>query len=68
MARGDDLMSEHYERRKVVVVGDSSTGKTSILYRVNKPNSELPEFPPTILENQVIRSDCAATSHFAYRS
>eukprot|EP00092_Neocalanus_flemingeri_P013018 GFUD01014029.1.p1 GENE.GFUD01014029.1~~GFUD01014029.1.p1 ORF type:complete len:185 (+),score=65.91 GFUD01014029.1:83-637(+) len=43
------------ERRKVVVVGDSETGKTSLLYRVSNPDRELPRFPPTIMENQVIK-------------
>eukprot|EP00092_Neocalanus_flemingeri_P012023 GFUD01012960.1.p1 GENE.GFUD01012960.1~~GFUD01012960.1.p1 ORF type:complete len:186 (-),score=64.12 GFUD01012960.1:197-754(-) len=42
-------------RRKVVLVGDSETGKTSLLFRVSHPDKELPKFPPTILENQVIK-------------
>ena len=49
------VMAEESERRKVVVVGDSETGKTSLLYRVTNPDKELPQFPPTILENQVIK-------------
>ena len=48
-------MGEERERRKVVVVGDSETGKTSLLFRVTNPGKELPTFPPTILENQVIK-------------
>eukprot|EP00092_Neocalanus_flemingeri_P077175 GFUD01095799.1.p1 GENE.GFUD01095799.1~~GFUD01095799.1.p1 ORF type:complete len:200 (+),score=58.04 GFUD01095799.1:41-601(+) len=43
------------ERRKVVVVGDSETGKTSLLHRVSNHNGELPKFPPTIMSNQLIK-------------
>ena len=49
------LMAEGTERRKVVVVGDSETGKTSLLFRVSNKDKELPQFPPTIMENQVIK-------------
>ena len=48
-------MADTPERRKVVVVGDSETGKTSLLFRVSNPDKELPKFPPTIMENQVIK-------------
>ena len=48
-------MAEGTERRKVVVVGDSETGKTSLLFRVSNTDKELPQFPPTIMENQVIK-------------
>ena len=48
-------MAEGAERRKVVVVGDSETGKTSLLFRVSNKDMELPQFPPTIMENQVIK-------------
>ena len=42
-------------RLKVVLVGDSETGKTSLLYRVSNPDEELPCFTPTVLENQLIK-------------
>ena len=51
----NSMANANPERRKVVVVGDSETGKTSLLFRVTNPKLDLPKFPPTIMENQVIK-------------
>ena len=50
----EDPMADTITERKVVVVGDSETGKTSLLFRVSNADKELPMFHPTIMDNQVI--------------
>ena len=34
---------------KIVLVGDSAAGKTSLVWRGQNKNDELEQFPPTVL-------------------
>ena len=56
---------EEAVRRKVVLVGDSETGKTSLVFRVTNVEADLPKFSPTIIENQIIRSVHIVMSRFS---
>merc|ERR1712210_108277 len=48
---GTSMSIEIEERKKVVIVGDGNSGKTSLLWRIKNPDEEvLPEFSPTVLE------------------
>ena len=50
-----EMDQESVIRQKVVVVGDGVTGKTSLIYRVSNVNEDLPEFPPTVMNTQIIK-------------
>merc|ERR1712203_611872 len=48
---GSTSMAEIEERKKVIIVGDGNSGKTSLLWRIKNPDEEnLPQFSPTVLE------------------
>merc|ERR1711935_306065 len=49
--------TEPLRRRKVVLVGDGLTGKTSLMYRLLHQEEPLPMFTPTIIENSVVKQD-----------
>merc|ERR1712156_1274595 len=51
-------MAEVENRKKVVIVGDGNSGKTSLLWRVeNVEEKQLPDFPPTVLEHRAFQLD-----------
>ena len=37
-----------------VFVGDSSAGKTSLIWRLKNPDNNLPDFIPTVMKNELI--------------
>ena len=49
-----DLESDP-QRKKVIVVGDSTVGKTSLIFRAAYPDKDLPSFYPTVLRTEVLQ-------------
>merc|ERR1712080_543336 len=51
------IMAQANNTKKVVLVGDGLTGKTSIYWRFHRNTSELPDFSPTMVENSFTNDD-----------